>query len=132
MSDTLEPKGILPYSPENYPEKVPEFATEEETRDFWDTHDFSYYWDQFETVLDTRGEFLPDDVRVRSTAKRRPGSVPMESLTIRLSTPEVDGIKIVAERQEIWYQDLLRTWITERLELELAALSEQRVEKKAS
>ena len=56
----------------------------------------------------------------------------MESLTIRLSTPEVDGIKIVAERQEIWYQDLLRTWITERLELELAALSEQRVEKKAS
>jgi hypothetical protein len=132
MGAIREPKGILPYSPENYPEKIPDFATEEEARDFWDTHDSSYYWDQFETVADFRNDFLPDADRKPSTARRRPGSEPMELLSVRFPTSMIEGIKTVAERRHLPYQTMLRSWVGERLEQELETAGPKREQKKAS
>ncbi len=49
MSATAKTKEIAT-RPEGYPERVPEFATEQEEREFWDTHDSTYYLDDTEDV----------------------------------------------------------------------------------
>src|SRR2546421_12861333 len=50
MSDIAKRNTLVPPLPEGYPERVPEFATEEEERDFWDTHDSAPYFYEGEDV----------------------------------------------------------------------------------
>jgi hypothetical protein len=123
MSAIREPEGILPITPENYPEKIPDFATVEEARDFWDTHDSSFYWDQMEVVADFR-DVVPFSQRKKSNARRRLPGESMELLSVRFPTSMIEGIKAVAERRHIPYQTLLRSWVGERLDQEIAAITE--------
>jgi hypothetical protein len=131
MNDIEEPKGILPITPENYPERIPDFKTEEEARDFWDTHDSTPYEDQFELVFDSRDDPLPLPKRNHSPARtRRPGES-MQLLSVRFPASMIEAIKDVAVRRHLPYQTLLRSWVGERLAQEIAA-GEHTTEKKAS
>lgn len=123
MDDIREPEGVLPYSPENYPKELPEFQTEEELREFWDTHDASYYFDQFEDVTDSPPpQLLHRDPSEPSTARRRPDAAPMELISLRFPTEMIESIRAIAKRRHLPYQTMVRSWVAERMEQELRLL----------
>jgi hypothetical protein len=98
---------------------LPEFTTEEELRDFWDTHSSASVWNQMEDVTDNP----PPGLRQRppgvpSTARKRPPEGRMDLVSIRLPAELIDGVKAVAARRHLPYQTLMRSWIAERLEIE--------------
>lgn len=106
-------------------EHIPDFATEKELRDFWDTHDSSGIWDQLEDVTDNP----PPELRMRpegepSRARKRPPNGRMDLLSLRLPPEMIDGVKAVALRQGRPYQALIRNWIGERLAQEQAQADE--------
>ena len=98
---------------------IPDFASDEEAAEFWDTHDSSGVWDQMEDVTDNP----PPGLRQRppgasSTARKRPPEGRMDLVSIRLPTEMIDGVKAVAARRHLPYQTLMRSWIAERLDQE--------------
>jgi len=122
---------ILPITPENYPERVPAFTSEEEAREFWDTHDSSFYWDQMVEVADFRdSEPIPQSERPVSTAKRRRYSEPMDLLSLRFPGAMIEDIRKIAEERHLPYQTLIRSWVGERLASELVKSEVNEVEQK--
>jgi predicted DNA binding CopG/RHH family protein len=85
--------------------KLPILNTEQEESDFWDTHDSTDYFDDTEEVDVT---FI--DVRPR-----------MEQISLRLPSSAIASLKFLANRKGIGYQTLIRMWVMERLEQEIAA-----------
>lgn len=120
MSEIRKKSGLLPVTPENYPAKLPDFKTEEEIRDFYDTHDMAFYWDQSEPVYDSRDEPERYHDRPPSTARKRPDRERMELLSLRFPEEMIAGVRTIAEKRHLPYQTLLRSWVAERLEQELA------------
>jgi len=84
--------------------RLPEFKTEEEAAEFWDTHSFADYWDQMEPVEVT---FAPDCLKLKQVC-------------LRLSPPMIARAKQIAASKGVRYQTLLRMWITERVKQEEA------------
>lgn len=100
----------------------PEFATEQELAEFWDTHDSSALFEQMEDVTNNPPPWL----RMRpegepSRARKRPPNGRMDLVSLRLPAEMIDGVKAVAARQDRPYQTMIRSWIRERLEQERAA-----------
>jgi hypothetical protein len=123
MSVKTRKPEILPYTPENYPATIPDFATEKELRDFWDTHDSSYYWDQMEDVTDSPPPgLLMRDPSEPSTAKRRPDSQPMELISLRFPVEMIETIREIAKHRHLPYQTMVRSWVAERMDQEQALL----------
>jgi hypothetical protein len=119
MSATTKKTGILPITPENYPAEIPEFASEEEEREFWDTHDSSFYWDQMEDVTDSPPpQLVMRDPSEPSTARRRPDAVPMELISLRFPIEMIESIRAIAKRRHLPYQTMVRSWVAERMEEE--------------
>lgn len=86
--------------------KLPEFKTDEEAGEFWDTHDLAEYWDQMEVVEDVT--FGPSPLKLKQVC-------------LRLSPTQIERVKRIARSKGIGYQTLLRMWITEREHQEAAA-----------
>ena len=85
--------------------KIPKFKSEEEERDFWATHDFTDYIDQFEEVkLDL--------------SKLKPTT---ESISLRLPGYLLMRIKEIANSRDVPYQSLMKVFLAERVEKELRA-----------
>ncbi len=84
--------------------RLPEFKTEEEAAEFWDTHSLADYWDQMEPVQVTFA----------------PGALKLKQVCLRLSPPMIEQAKRIAASKGIRYQTLLRMWITERMKQEEA------------
>jgi predicted DNA binding CopG/RHH family protein len=84
-------------------EKLPQFASEEEERDFWADHDSVDYvdWSRAERVV------LP--------------SLKPSTTTISLRLPEhmLNDIKMIANKRDVPYQSLMKTFLADRLEDEL-------------
>ena len=80
--------------------KLPEFKTEEEVREFWDTHSSADYVDEMEEVK--------EPLIVTQPRKRQ--------VTVRLDDPMIDRIKKLANRKGMPWQTLMRSWVYERLE----------------
>ncbi len=83
--------------------KIPQFDTEQEASEFWDTHDFTDFLNETEEVgvesLDIRsGHILLD-----------------------LDPDSITQLEAVAHRQGINYRILAREWIIERLTAEAKA-----------
>ena len=122
MTDVRQRPEILPYSREDYPEKIPDFASEGEARDFYDTHDMSYYWDQGE-ALDF--DDWPEPMQFLALfgphpdTPRRPGADTWEHMRLSLPTRLVERLNQIAERKKIPYQLLVRQWVEDRLKEEL-------------
>ena len=84
----------------NSPDEIPEFATEEELRDFWDTHGLGPRWTE---VSETRDPRLPPP---------RPRTTPV---AIRFDADVVARLKAVAVKKHKGYQTLLKEFVSERL-----------------
>ncbi len=77
--------------------KVPKFKTEQEEREFWETHDSSDYVDW------TKAESA-------SLANLKPST---KTISLRLPEGLLDSIKIEANKRDMPYQSLIKAWLAE-------------------
>ncbi|MFN2332676.1 MAG: BrnA antitoxin family protein [Halomonas sp.] len=77
--------------------KTPEFRTEAEEREFWETHDSSGYvdWSQAEPS---------------SFPKLKPST---KTISLRLPEALLDRIKIEANKRDMPYQSLIKAWLAD-------------------
>lgn len=82
------------------PQVVPEFANEDEERDFWATHDSTDFldWHQAEQIV---------------LANLHPTT---RTISIRLPESMIERLKLLANQRDIPYQSLLKTFVAEKLE----------------
>jgi predicted DNA binding CopG/RHH family protein len=78
--------------------RSPKFRDEAEERRFWETHDSSDYvdWSRAERVR------LPN---LRPSTK---------SISLRLPVTLLERIKIAANKRDVPYQSLIKTWLAEK------------------
>ena len=78
---------------------IPEFASEEEERKFWEQHDTSDYldWSQARQVV------MPN---LKPTTK---------TISLRLPQHLLDSIKAAANARDVPYQSLIKVWLQEKL-----------------
>jgi predicted DNA binding CopG/RHH family protein len=84
---------------------VPPFDSEDNEREFWATRDSTDYidWSKAERALSPN---LKPSVR---------------TISLRLPVSMIAGLKTLANQRDVPYQSLLKVFIAERLERELAA-----------
>jgi predicted DNA binding CopG/RHH family protein len=82
---------------------VPDFATEDEERAFWATHDSTEFidWDKAEAVV------LP---HLKPTTK---------SISLRLPESMLDQLRMIANKRDVPYQSLIKLFLKERIDQEL-------------
>lgn len=80
------------------PKSVPKFRSEAEERRFWETHDSSDHvdWSKAERVR------LPN-LKPSTTA-----------ISLRLPVSLLDRIKVAANKRDVPYQSLIKTWLAEK------------------
>lgn len=80
--------------------QVPEFRSEAEDRDFWESHDSSDYisWQQAQPAL------LPN---LKPSTK---------TISLRLSETLLNRIKIEANKRDMPYQSLIKAWLADDVE----------------
>ena len=76
---------------------IPRFATREEEAEFWDTHDFTDYWDELEP------------------ANLKAGTNVSSSILVSLDGDSLSRIYQHADAKGIEAENLVRTWILDRL-----------------
>ena len=79
---------------------IPEFASEAEERAFWETNDTTDYVDWSKAQ------------RVRML-NLKPSST---SISLRLPIGLLEEIKIAANKRDVPYQSLIKTWLAEKLD----------------
>lgn len=82
------------------PRNIPKFRNEAEERRFWETHDSTGLvdWSKAELVR------LPN---------LKPSTT---SISLRLPVTLLERIKIAANKRDVPYQSLIKTWLAERTE----------------
>ena len=82
---------------------IPEFKNEDEEREFWATHDSADYidWDKAERVV------FP---------KLKPST---KTISLRLSESMLNEIRLLANKQDVPYQSLIKVFLRERIDKEL-------------
>jgi predicted DNA binding CopG/RHH family protein len=77
--------------------KVPKFETEQEEREFWETHDSSDHvdWTKADSV---------------SLSNLKPST---KTISLRLPEGLLDSIKIEANKRDMPYQSLIKVWLAE-------------------
>ncbi|MEZ4734554.1 MAG: CopG family antitoxin [Caldilineaceae bacterium] len=80
--------------------KLPQFTTEQEEAEFWDSHDSTDFLNDTEEV-----DVLFVDAR--PTKKQ---------ISLRLDPTAIDQIKRIAKTKGIGYQTLIRMWVMEQLQ----------------
>lgn len=81
------------------PKPVPAFIDEAEERRFWESHDSADYLDWAKAA----------QVRL---PRLKPSST---AVSLRLSLPLLERIKIAANKRDVPYQSLIKTWLAEKL-----------------
>lgn len=81
---------------------IPEFASEEEERAFWDENDSADFlnWSQAQPVV------FP---------KLKPST---KTISLRLPESMLDRIRLLANRQDVPYQSLIKVFLQERIDEE--------------
>ena len=82
---------------------IPNFASEDEERDFWANHDST--------------EFVDWSNARRSTLRNLKPST--KTISIRLPESLLDELKLLANRRDVPYQSLLKVFLAERVDKEL-------------
>ncbi len=79
---------------------IPEFSNESEERAFWENHDSTEFvdWSKAEHIR------LPN-LKPSSTA-----------ISLRLPNALLERIKIAANKRDVPYQSLIKTWLSEKLD----------------
>jgi predicted DNA binding CopG/RHH family protein len=78
---------------------IPKFRSEAKERRFWQTHDSSDYIDWAKTA------------RVRFP-KLRPST---RAISLRLPVTLLERIKVAANKRDVPYQSLIKTWLAEKI-----------------
>ena len=83
--------------------KTPKFKNEAEERRFWQTHDSAEYvdWSEAEAVV------LPE---LKPSTK---------SISLRLPESMLEQLKLLAHKQDVPYQSLVKMFLAERLRSEM-------------
>jgi predicted DNA binding CopG/RHH family protein len=78
---------------------IPHFASERKEREFWETHDSTQYvdWSKAKNVR------LPN---------LKPSTV---AISLRLPLSLLEEIKIAANKRDVPYQSLIKTWLAEKV-----------------
>jgi len=82
---------------------LPAFKSEEEEREFWATHDSMDYvdWSEAERVV------FPN---LKPTAR---------TISLRLPETMIGNLKLLANKRDVPYQSLLKTFLADRLKKEM-------------
>ncbi len=80
-------------------DKIPQFKTEQEEADFWDSHDSTDFLDETEAVNVAFVDARPS----------------MKQISLRLDPSVIDQLKSLAVGKGIGYQTMIRMWVMERL-----------------
>jgi len=80
--------------------KIPRFKNEDEERDFWATHDFTDYMDQFKPV-----EMDLSALKFST-----------ETISLRLPQSLLADIKGLANKRDVPYQSLMKMLLAEKIE----------------
>lgn len=86
--------------------KIPKFKSEDEERDFWDTHSPLDYFDW----SNARRLALPNLKPSRTT------------ISLRLPNYLLDELKVLANKRDVPYQSLLKIFLAERIQREMRGL----------
>lgn len=83
--------------------EIPEFKNEEEERDFWEVNDSTEFidWDKAEKV---------------TFPKLKPST---KTISLRLPEYIIDELKMLAHKQDVPYQSLIKIFLKERINTEL-------------
>ncbi len=84
--------------------KIPNLKTEDEEREFWSKHDSTEYIDYSKA----KRALFPD---------LKPST---RSISIRLPESLIEKLKVLANERDVPYQSLLKIFLAERVEDELA------------
>ena len=80
---------------------IPKFQSEAEERKFWENHDSTEY-------LDWSKATKPNFPNLKPSTK---------SISLRLPSGLLDRIKVAANKRDVPYQSLIKTWLAEKLDL---------------
>jgi len=78
--------------------KIPDFKNEKEERQFWESHDSSEYVDWNKASLAVFPNLKPAT----------------KAISLRLPEDLLAKIKVKANKQDVPYQSLIKTWLTEK------------------
>ena len=81
---------------------IPEFSSEAEEREFWETHDSVDYVDW-------------SDARRITFPNLKPST---ETISLRLPAPLLSDLKALANKRDVPYQSLLKVFVAERVAAE--------------
>jgi len=109
--------------PDQYPPTVPQFASDDEAAEFWDTHSSIPYLDQMDAEFDSRTWLDPS---VEESAAEQ-----MEIATFAIPHDSMVKLRAIADARKLPYQELIREWVGERLGRE-SAEGTSRPERQAS
>jgi len=84
---------------------IPSFANEDEEREFWATHDSTEYIDWNQAVPTTFPNLRPST----------------KMISIRLPESLIDSLKVLAHKQDVGYQSLIKMLLSEHVARELAS-----------
>jgi predicted DNA binding CopG/RHH family protein len=85
--------------------QIPFFKTEDEEREFWDTHDSTEYVDWSKAEKATFPNL----------------KLSTESISLRLPAALLARIKSLANNKDVPYQSLMKTFLSEKVDQELKA-----------
>lgn len=81
---------------------IPNFKNEDEEREFWDTHDFTDYFDMDHPVELDLSQLKPS----------------VKSISLRLPEYLLARIQQLANSQDVPYQSLMKVFLSERVDKE--------------
>ncbi len=85
--------------------KIPQFKSEKEERDFWQTHDSTEYIDWKKAERITLANLKPS----------------VKTISLRLPEALLEELKLLANKRDIPYQSLVKVFLSDRIEQELTA-----------
>lgn len=88
----------------NSSKKIPNFKNEDEEREFWDTHSPLEYFDV-------------ESGKTGSFPALKPS---LKSISIRLPENILDTLKVLANKQDVPYQSLIKIFLARQIEQEKA------------
>ncbi len=87
----------------NNSKQIPRFKNEDEERNFWATHDFTDYIDQFEPVELDLSQLKPSS----------------ETISLRMPSYLLARIKEIANSMDVPYQSLMKVFLKEKVDEKL-------------
>jgi predicted DNA binding CopG/RHH family protein len=97
--------------PEFKGDEIPEFATEEEAAEFFDSYSFAEAME--------KGLFEPEEVELDpGLAAKIREQAQTKRVTLRLRVSQIEAAKEIARKKDIPYQTLIRSWVAEAIRRE--------------